>query len=46
VREKTCPVDGKRLASTVLAISAAFVLKLAGIFLLPPPTEDRLGGDP
>ena len=35
VRLKTCPVLGNRLASTVLAIRAAFVLKLAGMFLFP-----------
>jgi hypothetical protein len=39
VREKTWPVLGNRLASTVLAIKAAFVLRLAGMFLLPLPTE-------
>jgi hypothetical protein len=46
VRENTCPVDGRREARTVDAIKAAFVLRLAGIFLFPPPTEEREGGEP
>jgi hypothetical protein len=46
VREKTCPVLGSRLASTVLAINAAFVLRLAGIFLFPDPTELETAGEP
>jgi hypothetical protein len=47
VREKTCPVDGKRDASTVEAMSAALVLRLAGMFLLPLDVEDWLGaGEP
>jgi hypothetical protein len=40
-------VDGKRDASTVEAMSAAFVLRLAGMFLFPPEVEDWLGaGEP
>jgi len=40
VRLNTCPVVGSRDANTVDAISAAFVLRLAGIFLIPALTDD------
>ena len=46
VREKTCPVLGRREASTVEAISAAFVLRLAGIFLFAELIVELGTGDP
>lgn len=46
VREKTCPVVGSREASTVEAIKAAFVERLAGIFLFVELMEDETAGDP
>ena len=45
VREKTWPVEGRREANTVLAIRAAFVLRLAGIFLFLTPVA-VIGGVP
>lgn len=43
VREKTSPVPSSREASTVEAIKAALVLKLAGIFLTPDPMDVSAG---
>ncbi len=46
VREKTWPVEGRREASTVDAIRAAFVLRLAGMFLFPARREEDGAGEP
>lgn len=47
VREKTCPVDGRRDARTVEAINAALVDKLAGMFLFfkEADEENDVGDD-
>jgi hypothetical protein len=46
VRENTCPVLGKRDASTVEAMSAALVLRLAGIFLFAELILELGAGEP
>lgn len=46
VREKTCPVLGRREASTVEAMSAALVLRLAGMFFVPARRDDDGAGEP
>jgi hypothetical protein len=46
VKENTCPVVGNLLASTVDAINAAFVLRLAGIFLFEELMLEVGAGEP
>lgn len=46
VRENTCPVLGRREARTVEAINAAFVLRLAGIFLFAELILELGAGEP